>query len=103
MLTRVAEGLAVADALREWSDIVQVPGVRRLIAVLALDRETTDLGRLVSEEATAMRKEAHRDLVTLVERRNQQVWIPVTVAALLPGAILLAIPFLAAMQLFAQS
>ncbi len=49
-----------------------------------------------------MRRESHRDLITLVERRNQQVWIPVTVAALVPGAILLAIPFFAAMQLFAR-
>ena len=102
-LTRVGQGLSVSAALREWSAIVDVPSVDRLVSILALERETTDLGRLVSEEAAAMRREQHRDLITLVERRNQQVWIPVTVAALVPGAILLAIPFLAAMQLFAQS
>jgi hypothetical protein len=93
----------VSAALREWSAIVDVASVGRLVSILALERETTDLGRLVSEEAAAMRREQHRDLIALVERRNQQVWIPVTVAALVPGAILLAIPFLAAMQLFAQS
>ncbi len=54
VLTRVAQGLATADALREWSDVVDVSGARRLVAVLALDRETTDLGRLVSEEASAI-------------------------------------------------
>ena len=101
-LIRVGQGLSIGEALTEWSELVDVAGVRRLVAILALDRETTDLGRLVSEEAAAMRREAHRDLITLVERRNQQVWIPVTVAALVPGAILLAIPFLAAMQLFAS-
>ncbi len=103
VLVRVSQGLAIPDALDEWAETVDVPAVQRLVAVLTLDRDGTDLGRLVSDEAAAMRREAHRDLITLVERRNQQVWIPVTVAALLPGAILLAIPFLAAMQLFAQS
>jgi Flp pilus assembly protein TadB len=101
-LGRVGQGLSVTDALREWAATVDVASVDRLVAILALDREPTDLGRLVSEEAAAMRREAHRELIALVERRNQQVWIPVTVAALLPGAILLAIPFLAAMQLFAR-
>jgi Flp pilus assembly protein TadB len=101
-LIRVGQGLSIAEALTEWSELVDVAGVRRLVAILALDRETADLGRLVSEEAAAMRREAHRDLISLVERRNQQVWIPVTVAALVPGAILLAIPFIAAMQLFAR-
>ena len=36
-----------------------------------------------------------------MERRGQQVWIPVTVAALVPGAIFLAIPFIEALRLFA--
>ena len=98
----MGQGLTVNAALAEWSALVDVPSVARLVAILALDRETTDLGRLVSEEAAAMRRESHRDLISLVERRNQQVWIPVTVAALVPGAILLAIPFFAAMQLFAR-
>ena len=90
------------DALREWAALVDIPTARRLVTVLALDRETADLGRLIADEAAATRREAHRDLITVVERRNQQVWIPVTVAALVPGAILLAIPFMAAMQLIAR-
>ncbi|HTN81276.1 MAG TPA: type II secretion system F family protein [Acidimicrobiales bacterium] len=102
VLTRVSQGLSMNDALREWAALVDVSAARRLVSILALDRETADLGRLIAEEATAMRREAHRDLIAVVERRNQQVWIPVTVAALVPGAILLAIPFMAAMQLFAR-
>ena len=38
-----------------------------------------------------------------IERRGQQVWIPVTVATLVPGAILLAVPFLAALRTFANA
>jgi hypothetical protein len=35
-----------------------------------------------------------------MERRSQSVWIPVTVATLVPGVILLAIPFAQALRLF---
>ena len=42
----------------------------------------------------------HRELVEAIERRGQQVWIPVTVATLVPGVLLLAVPFVEAMRLF---
>ena len=45
--------------------------------------------------------EAHRRLIAHIERRNEQVWIPVTVAALVPGSVLLAIPFSDALSSFA--
>jgi tight adherence protein C len=79
---------------------VRVDAVERLVSVLALNHEAGDLGRLIAEEARAIRRDAQRDLIETIERRSQMVWIPVTVAALLPGTIFLAIPFLEAMRLF---
>ena len=38
-----------------------------------------------------------------MERRGQQVWVPVTVATLLPGVIFLAIPFIEALKAFSAS
>ena len=60
----------------------------------------SDLGRLISEEARAIRRDVQRQLIESAERRSQQVWIPVTVAALLPGMVFIAVPFLEAMRLF---
>jgi hypothetical protein len=37
-----------------------------------------------------------------MERRGQQVWIPVTVATLLPGVVFIAIPFTSALAAFIQ-
>ena len=45
----------------------------------------------------------HRELIETIERRGQQVWIPVTVAALVPGVIFLAVPFVEALRLFSTS
>jgi hypothetical protein len=102
VLTRIRQGLSETEALREWGAVAQVDALERLVPVLALNREAADLGRLLSEEARGIRRDVQRELTELVERRGQQVWIPVTVATLVPGVIFLAVPFGTALQLFAQ-
>lgn len=99
---RIRQGLTEADALREWADIAKVETLDRLVPVLALVGEATDMGRIVSDEARSLRREVHRELLATIERRNQQVWIPVTFAALLPGVLLIAIPFIGALALFSS-
>lgn len=98
---RIRQGLSEIEAVREWAAVVRVPALDRLVPVLALNRETTDLGRLLSEEARSIRRDVQRRLIETIERRGQQVWIPVTVATLVPGVILMGIPFLEALRLYA--
>jgi tight adherence protein C len=100
---RIRQGLSEIEALREWAALADVAALDRLIPVLALNREASDLGRLISEEARSIRRDVQRELVETAERRSQQVWVPVTVAALLPGVLFLAIPFMAALHLFSGS
>lgn len=87
-------------ALRRWADVSDVAAVDRLTGVLVLHHRTPDLAALVSREVAASRDELHRDLLAQIDRRGQQVWIPVTVAALVPGAIFLLVPFFDALRLF---
>ena len=100
---RIRQGLTEVEALREWAVIADVDALTRLVAVLALNREAGDLGRLVADEARSIRREVQRELIEQIERRSQQVWIPVTVATLVPGAILLAVPFIEALRLFSTT
>lgn len=100
---RIRQGLSEVDALREWAAIADVDALGRLVALLSLNREAGDLGRLVGEEARGIRREVQRELIEQIERRAQQVWIPVTVATLVPGAVLLAIPFIEALRLFSST
>lgn len=95
---RIRQGLGDIAALREWGEVADVGALDRLVAVLALNREATDLGVLISAEARNIRSSTHRDLLELIEKRGQQVWIPVTVATLLPGVMFMAVPFLDAMH-----
>ncbi len=100
---RIRQGLDERDALREWQELADVPAVDRLVAVLALQRATTDLGRLLADEAKAIRHDHHRRLIEDLDTRAQKVWIPVNVATLIPGAIFLSIPFIEALRLFTGS
>jgi Flp pilus assembly protein TadB len=100
---RMQQGVSSGDALREWAVLAAVPAVDRLVAVLSLEGETSDLGRLISDEARAIRGDAQRRLIEVMDRRAQQVWVPVTVATLVPGVIFLSIPFIEALRLFSGS
>ena len=103
VISRIRQGLSEVDALREWAAIANVSALDRLVPVLALNREASDLGRLISEEARSIRRDVQRELVETMERRSQSVWIPVTVATLVPGVIFMAIPFIEALRLFSGS
>lgn len=97
---RVRHGLDEQEALAEWAAVARVEAVDRLVSIMALDRESADLGSLLSAEARSIRGDVHRQLVERMERRSQQVWIPVTVATLLPGVIFMLIPFIQALRYF---
>jgi len=101
--SRIRQGLDETAALQEWASVAGVPAVDRMVSVLSLNRQAGDLNRLISEEARSIRRDVQRTLIEQIERRAQQVWIPVTVATLVPGAILLAIPFTEALRLFAET
>lgn len=101
--TRLRVGVTEAQALQEWADIADVPAVDRLVSVLALNRYAGDLGSLISEEARSVRRDVHRELIETIERRSQQVWVPVTLAALVPGVIFLAVPFVEALRMFSSA
>lgn len=100
---RMRQGLSEVDALNEWAATADVAALTRLVGVLALNRQAADLSKLIGDEANAARRDAQRDLIETIERRTQMVWIPVTVAALIPGVIFMAVPFVEALSLFSAS
>lgn len=103
VVNRVQQGLSESEALREWADRSGSAAVERLVGIVTVHSGAADLGRMVTAEARQSRRDLHRRTIELMERRSQQVWVPVTVATLVPGALLLAVPFLAALNLFAKA
>lgn len=93
----VRRGVPPDECFDTWARTSGLPVVEKVVGVLALNSEASDLGSLISAEARSIRASAHRDLLEAIEKRSQLVWIPVTVATLVPGLIFLAVPFYAAM------
>ncbi|MFM7062109.1 MAG: type II secretion system F family protein [Actinomycetes bacterium] len=97
VVRRLRQGESERDALDAWARSTGVEGTERLVRVLTIHRQAGDLGQLISDEARAVRAEQHRALLESIARRGQLVWIPVTVATLVPGLVVLAVPFASAM------
>lgn len=89
----IAHGVRDEVALQAFADRHDVAAIHRIVAVLDAHRHAADLGGLLAEEVRELRLAAHRDLLALIQQREQQVWIPVTVATLVPGVLLLGVPF----------
>lgn len=94
---QVRQGNSETEALRFWAQRSRSEAVDRLVAVLAMHRDAADLGGLLATESRSIRAAAHRKLIESIERRAQLVWVPVTVATLVPGLILIGVPFVSAM------
>ena len=99
VMARVHQGLSEMEALKEWAKQADVDSLYRLVSVLSLNSQASDIGRLINEEARSMRKEAQRELIETIEKRTQQVWIPVTAATLVPGVMLMGVPFIDAVRI----
>jgi Flp pilus assembly protein TadB len=98
VVREVRRGRTETEALRDWARLADSQCVDRLVSVLSLHRDASDLGALISTEARAIRDASHRALVESIEKRAQLVWVPVTVATLVPGLILIGVPFVRAMS-----
>ncbi|MEX0868599.1 MAG: type II secretion system F family protein [Nitriliruptoraceae bacterium] len=103
VVARVRQGAALDDALAEWVAVADTDGVRRLAALLALDQQTAELSRLIGDESRTLNRDLHRELAATIEQRAQQVWIPVTIATIVPGALFLGVPFMSALERFLGS
>ena len=91
-------GMGLAEALKHETAMFNAPGLDRVIRLIAAQHETPNLAQLLQQQAALQRSEAHRQLIADLDKRSQTVWIPVTVATLVPGVIFLAVPFLSALQ-----
>lgn len=100
--SRISQGMGELAALSEWAGGMSSAGAIRLVETLRAATHSGDLARLVRMEGRNLSEEAHRRRLAIIERRAQQVWIPVAVATLVPGAVLLLVPFVSALTRLAQ-
>lgn len=91
-------GTVLEELLRQNNirDLDQFP------RLLSKHYASPELPELIDEQSRWLRLNQQFDLTATLEKRAQSVWIPVTVAALVPGIIFVLIPFIGALRTFGQ-
>jgi hypothetical protein len=85
-------GLDLETAASFWLAEFDTESKRRLTDLFLAKTTTSETLALLSALISQLRKEQRFSLIAEIERRNQLVWIPVTIAVLVPGMIFIAIP-----------
>lgn len=86
-------GLPVGEVLNECYLRFPTDSIRRITNLLAGGASGGDLVRVTRDEAANQRGVRHLNALAKMEKVTQSVWIPITIAALLPGIAIVFIPF----------
>lgn len=73
----------------------------RTAELLSSQTLSSELPKLLDAELESCRRRQRLKLTEILERRSQLVWIPVSIAILIPGSIILTIPLISSMKFFA--
>lgn len=91
-------GMDIERSSKLWLDDFQTPAKQRLADLWSTKTTTSEMLALIENLLQWLNSEQRFFLTSEIERRNQLVWIPVTVAVLLPGMIFIAIPLEATLK-----
>lgn len=91
-------GLDLENAVTFWLDEFHSSSKRKVADLLLAKTTITETLALLDNHLDLLRSEQKYTMIAEMERRDQLVWIPVTIAVLLPGMIFLAIPLQATLK-----
>ncbi len=91
-------GMDIETAVSYWRSRYDPPSKQRFCDLISAKTTSSEMLSLISASIHQMNKEQHFAMVAEIERRNQLVWIPVTIAVLIPGMIFIAIPLEATLR-----
>ncbi|MGC8480382.1 MAG: type II secretion system F family protein, partial [Acidimicrobiales bacterium] len=99
-LSATDRGGAIGEELLKLAHVLAIPNFERFAELIHLHINTPELGQLLQAELATLRRNRHLQLIETLEIRSQLVWIPVSIAILIPGTILLAIPLINSLKFF---
>jgi Flp pilus assembly protein TadB len=94
----LASGVELSEALAILQITFNSDSLHRFCIILESGLWGGNLPRAARHEAQSQRVDAHRQALALMEKNSQKIWIPITIAALVPGIILIFIPFLSILR-----
>lgn len=88
----IRSGLDSQSCIKFWLEDFETASKHRLVDIWSGHSSTAETLNLIQNSIVWLRNEHKFYLISEIERRNQLVWIPVTIAVLIPGMLFIAIP-----------
>ncbi len=101
-IKEIANGSELGAAVVPTATIFELSRLKLLMEMTRDVRLTSEIPQIVRSISTAIKDEIHREHLTTIEKRTQLVWIPVSIAVLIPGSLLLLIPLFNSLKLLAN-
>ncbi len=100
MSAEIRRGANPGRALGMIASQYRLTGLDHLTRLLDANYSSPELPSLLDEQSRSLRRRQQLELTEKLAKRAQAVWIPVSVAALVPGIIFVMIPFVSALHAF---
>lgn len=97
----LTRGESLATAFGELAENITEPEVRRALELLALSNQHQVAQQLVAQLLTKAKRDHHHRLIATAGKREQLIWIPVALATLIPGVLLVIVPLISSLKLLA--
>ncbi len=101
-LKEISNGLDLRTAVLPTVIVFELSRLKLLIEMTKDTRLTSEIPQIVRSISMSIKDEIHREHLTTIEKRTQLVWIPVSIAVLIPGSLLLLIPLFNSLKLLAN-
>ncbi|WP_308464416.1 hypothetical protein [Ferrimicrobium sp.] len=99
--TALTRGEPTSGVLNELADALGDPEVSRAFTLLALSNQHQVAQQLVGQLLTKAKLDHHHRLIAIAGKREQLIWIPVALATLIPGVLLVIVPLISSLKLLA--
>ncbi|WP_298208091.1 hypothetical protein [Ferrimicrobium sp.] len=97
----LTRGEPIAGVLNDLANIFADPDISRALTLLALSSQHQVAQQLVGQLLTKAKLDHHHRLIAIAGKREQLIWIPVALATLIPGVLLVIVPLIGSLKLLA--
>ncbi|MHB8189765.1 MAG: type II secretion system F family protein [Ferrimicrobium sp.] len=98
---RLTHGESLDEILRSIDERIHDSTIHTVMRLLVRGYESHTTTQLVDNLVDQAYQRAHNRLITKAERQQQLIWIPVAIATLVPGMLLLFAPLVSSLKLLA--
>ncbi|KJE75981.1 type II secretion system F family protein [Ferrimicrobium acidiphilum] len=97
----LTRGEPLSRVLADLAHNVSDPDVQRALELLALSNQHQVAQQLVAQLLTKAKLDHHHRLIATAGKREQLIWIPVALATLIPGVLLVIVPLIGSLKMLA--